>query len=455
MSRRTTHDTLVEQEPHDEPESATPRAWLIGIGSPEDNFASAGRVVQLDGVHSVRFGRDEKADGVAISEQDATLRVGVPFGWVSGEHARLEIDDVGGSMRFTLTDLGSRNGTLVGAERVDNSARLRPGDIFEIGRSFWMLREMGLRKLGGPRLAEIDPTGTASPHLHHVERTLYRLAKSSIPIVLRGETGTGKEYLARAIHRASGRSGPFVIANLGAMAEERVETVLFGGADTPGLFEQANAGTMLLEELGEVSPRVQAKLLVALTEGQAPRAGELAPRRFDVRLIASTLHDLPRMVDEGRFRPDLYSRLAGFVAELPPLRSRREDLGLLVRAFVSGLQREGRPTRVTTNAFRRLLRSAWPFNVRQLQQTLATAALLASGDGTLTADALAEVMEQDDGLPQSPDEVRSLRDELVRELSRVHGDTEILARDLNRSPQQIQRWLQRFALEPETFRHAH
>lgn len=453
MTRGPLHDTLVEDEPQEE-ESARSRAWLIGIGSPEDNFASAGRIIQLDGVRSVKFGRDEAADGVSINESGPALHVGVPFGWVSGDHAQLDIDDSEGPSRFTLTDLGSRNGTIVGSERLSGSARLRPGEVFEIGRSFWMVRDMGLRKLGGPKLAEIDPTGTASPHLHHVHRTLHRLAKSSIPIVLRGETGTGKEYLARAIHRVSGRTGPMVVANLGALAEERIETVLFGGHDGPGLFEQADGGTMLLDELGEVSPRVQAKLLLALTEGRAPRVGESAPRRFDVRLVASTLHDLQRMVEDGRFRPDLYSRLAGFVAELPPLRSRREDLGLLVRAFVYGLQREGRPTRITTNAFRRLLRCVWPFNVRQLQQTLATAALLASGDGTLTADALAEVMEQDDGLPQNPDEVRALRDELVRHLSRLRGDADTLARDLNRSPQQIQRWLERFALEPERFRHA-
>ena len=453
MTRNPLTDTLVEDEPHDE-EPARPRAWLIGIGSPEDNFATAGRILQLDGIRDVRFGRDEGADGLSLAENGATLRVGIPFGWVSSEHAHLELHDDPTGVRFSLSDLDSRNGTVVGPERIIGTVRLRPGDVFEIGRSFWMVREMGLRKLGGPRLAELDPTGTASPHLHHIHRTLHRLAKSSIPIVLRGETGTGKEYLARAIHRVSGRSGPLVVAHLGAMSEERLELVLFGGPDRPGLFEEADGGTLLLDDLGELSARVQAKLLLALTEGRATRLGEQAARSFDVRLICSTLHDLQRMVEDGRFRPDLYSRISGFVAELPPLRSRREDMGLLVRAFVHGLQREGRPTRITSNAFRRLLRCAWPFNVRQVQQTLSTAALLASGDGTLTADALAEVLEQDDGLPQNPDEVRALRDELVRQLSRAGGDADRIARDMNRPPQQIERWLERFALRPESYRQA-
>ncbi|MBX7083515.1 MAG: sigma 54-interacting transcriptional regulator [Nannocystaceae bacterium] len=454
MTRNALHDTLVEDEPSSD-DSQRPRAWLIGIGSPEDNFASAGRVCQLEGFHTVRFGRDEAAEGISLTESGTTLRVGIPFGWVSGEHAELTLLDDARGPRFTLADLGSRNGTIVGNERIATPVRIRPGEVFEIGRSFWMIREMGLRKLGGPRLSELDATGTASPHLHHIHRTLHRLAKSSIPIVLRGETGTGKEFLARAIHRVSGRTGPLVVANLGALSDARLEQVLFGEPGRRGLFEEADGGTLFLDELAELSGRVQAKLLVALTEGRAGRVGEESmPRSFDVRIVASTLHDLSRMVEDGRFRPDLYSRIAGFVAELPPLRSRREDMGLLVRAFVQDLQREGRPTRITSNAFRRLLRGAWPFNVRQLRQTLSTAALLASGDGTLTADALAEVLEQDDGLPENPDEVRALRDELVRQLSRAGGDSDRIARDMNRTPQQIQRWLERFALQPESFRSA-
>jgi len=444
------HDTLVEDEPQDE-DAPRPRAWLVGIGSPEDNFATAGQIVQLDGVMKVRFGRDEAADGLSITEGDGVLRIGIPFGWVSTEHAELEILHDASGPRFLLSDLGSRNGTIVGNERIEETTRLRPGEVVEIGRSFWMVREMGLRKLGAARLADLDPTGTCSPHLHHILRTLHRLAPSSINIVLRGETGTGKEHLARAIHRVSGRTGTLVVANLAAMSEGRVEHVLFGHDGEAGLFEDADGGTLVLDELGELSPAVQTKLLAALTEGRASRVGESAARSFDVRIIANTLHDLARMVEEGRFRADLYSRIAGFVAELPPLRSRREDLGLLVRAFVQELQRQGRPTRVTSNAFRRLLRYAWPFNVRQLEQTLSTAALIASGDGTLTADALAEVLEQDDGLPQSPDEVRALRDELVRNLTRCSGDPDRVARTMNRSTQTIHKWLEKFAIEPKSF----
>ncbi|MCX4245705.1 sigma-54-dependent Fis family transcriptional regulator [Paraliomyxa miuraensis] len=444
-------DTLVEDEPSEDPGRGR-WAWLICIGSPEDKFATSGRVIPLDGANTVVFCRDESSDGLSVSEEGSRVRVGIPFGWVSGQHAELRVTETASGLQFSLRDLGSRNGTLVNGERLHEVVRLRPADVFEVGRSFWTVREVGLRKLRSHKLSELDPTGTCSPHLHHIHRTLHRLARSSIPIVLRGETGTGKQYLARAIHQVSGRRGPFVMANLGALSEDRVEQVLFGGAGGgSGLFEEANDGTLMLDELGELSPAVQGKLLSALTEGRAARVGEHDPRSFDVRLVCATLHDLSRMVDTGRFRPDLYSRLAGFVAELPPLRARREDMGLLTRAAIRTLQREGRQIRITSNAFRRMLMRAWPFNIRQLRQTLATASLLSSGDGTITADALAEILDQDDGLPENPDDVRRLRAELVQRLAEHQGDTDAVARAMSRDPYQIHRWLQRFDLHPETF----
>ncbi|MCH9681842.1 MAG: sigma 54-interacting transcriptional regulator, partial [Deltaproteobacteria bacterium] len=359
-------DTLVEDETPDEPAGGR-WAWLVCIGSPEDKFASAGRVLPLEGTHTITFGRDESSEGISVAENGDQLRIGIPFGWVSGRHAELTVGDLGMGLAFSLRDMGSRNGTLLNGERLTDEVHLRPADVFEVGRSFWTVREVRLRKLRSHKLSELDPTGTCSPHLHHIHRTLHRLAQSSIPIVLRGETGTGKQYLAGAIHQVSGRQGPFVVANLGALSDHRVEEVLFGGASTPGLFEQANNGTLMLDELGELSPTVQGKLLSALTEGRAARVGEQDTRSFDVRLVCATLHDLSRMVESGRFRADLYSRLAGFVGELPPLRARREDLGLLTRAVIRDLQREGRPVRITSNAFRRMLMRAWPFNIRQLQ----------------------------------------------------------------------------------------
>jgi len=440
------NDTLVEDESHDG--GGAQSAWLISIGSPEDGFAHAGRVFELAVGQHVKFGRDDSSDELRFFEAEKDNEVGIPYGWVSGEHAELEVTPRIGGLGFTLRDLGSRNGTLVNGERISGSVKLRPGDVFEVGRSFWTVRAIRANT-PRPKPSEFDPAGTCSPHLHQLHRTLKRLAPSTVPILLRGETGTGKEYLARAIHRVSGRPGPFVVANLSAMSEHRVESLLFGDGERPGLFEQADGGTLMLDELGELSNAVQSKLLSVLTDSRA--ATGPGKDAFDVRLIATTLQDLGQRVEAGGFRPDLYSRLAGFVAELPPVRARREDLGLLCRTFIANLQRDGRPTRLTSNAFRRILGRAWPFNVRQLTQTMTTASLLASGDGTITADALAEILEQDDGLPQSPDEVRRIRAELVRHLAKFHGDTDGIASAMGRDPYQIQRWLERFELQPETY----
>lgn len=437
--------TLVEEEPRDE-EAQPTRAWLLCLGSPEDHFASAGKIVSLEAPHSIQFGRDEEADGISIKQSDRSTAIGIPFGWVSGEHARIDVTVTHSGIQATLHDLESRNGTLVNGHRVHGNVQLRQQDVVEIGRSFWMVREVQQQRTRVQGLRELDPTGTCSPHLRQVERTLIRLADSTIPIVLRGETGTGKQYMARALHRTSEREGPFVLANLAALSPDRVEEVLFGGDGTAGLFEKADRGTLMLDELGELSQLVQGKLLSALSEGRAARVGEDDERSFDVRLVCGTLHDLAHMVDEGGFRSDLYSRLAGYVAELPPLRSRGEDLGLLVRRVILELHGEGRPIRITTNAFRRILVRPWPFNVRQLRQTLTTASLLASGDGTITSDALAEVLDDDDGLPDSPDEVRRVRAELVKTLAENSGDTEATARAMGIEPRQLGRWIQRFDL---------
>ncbi len=440
------NDTLVEDESNDG--GGAERAWLISIGSPEDAFAHAGRIFELGVGQRVRFGRDDSSGELRFFEAEIENDVGIPYGWVSGEHAELEVLPRGGGLGFTVRDLGSRNGTLVNGERISGSVKLRPGDVFEVGRSFWTVRAIR-GNTQRPKANDVDPAGTCSPHLHQLQRTLKRLAPSTVPLLLRGETGTGKEYLARAIHRVSGRPGPFVVANLAAMSEHRVEALLFGDNERPGLFEQADGGTLMLDELGELAGPVQSKLLAVLTDSRASTGSKRGA--LDVRLIASTLQDLSQRVESGDFRPDLYSRVAGFVAELPPVRARREDLGLLCRTFIQNLQREGRPTRLTSNAFRRILGRAWPFNVRQLTQTMTTASLLASGDGTITADALAEILEQDDGLPQSPDEVRRIRADLVRHLAKFSGDCDAIASAMGRDPYQIQRWLERFALQPETY----
>jgi DNA-binding NtrC family response regulator len=214
--------------------------------------------------------------------------------------------------------------------------------------------------------------------MEQLQARLARVAATDVPLLVTGETGTGKELVARAVHDASARAdGPFVAENCGAFAEGVLMSELFGhepGAFTGavgrrrGLFEQAHGGTLFLDEVGELAPRAQSSLLRVLQEGTLRRVGGERQVPVDVRVIAATHRDLPSMVRAGTFREDLYYRLRGATLELPPLRARAGDVPLLVEAFLD----EARASRhkrltVTPAALRLLLRYAWPGNVRELR----------------------------------------------------------------------------------------
>jgi DNA-binding NtrC family response regulator len=208
-----------------------------------------------------------------------------------------------------------------------------------------------------------------------LSRRLARVAQADVPVLVLGETGTGKELVARAIHAASERaSGPFVAENCGSFSEGVLASELFGherGAFSGaarrhrGLFEQAHRGTLFLDELGETSPRVQVMLLRVLQEGRLRRLGGEEEIEVDVRVIAATHRDLPAMIGRGEFREDLWYRLRGATLELPPLRERGRDLELLVSQFLD--EDGGRRLWPTPEAWSALRAYAWPGNVRELR----------------------------------------------------------------------------------------
>ncbi|MBN1208800.1 MAG: sigma-54-dependent Fis family transcriptional regulator, partial [Myxococcaceae bacterium] len=205
-------------------------------------------------------------------------------------------------------------------------------------------------------------------------------------VLITGETGTGKEMVARALHRRSPRaSGPFIPVDCGAIAESLMESELFGharGAFTGavgarrGLFEEASGGTLFLDEIGDVGAKVQSQLLRVLQEGEIRRLGESVPVKVDVRVVAATNKELKARVAEGLFREDLLYRLDVVHLRLPPLRERREDIPALVEHF-AGLHARGgvRPV-VTPEAMARLAAYDWPGNVRQLENVVARALAL-------------------------------------------------------------------------------
>ncbi|WP_225411721.1 sigma-54-dependent transcriptional regulator [Stigmatella hybrida] len=225
-----------------------------------------------------------------------------------------------------------------------------------------------------------------SPALLEVYKQVARAATSNVPVLITGETGTGKEMVARSLHKRSPRaSGPFIPVDCGAIAESLMESELFGhsrGAFTGatgarrGLFEEASGGTLFLDEIGDVGLKVQSQLLRVLQEGEIRRVGESAPVKVDVRVVAATNKELQARVAEGLFREDLLYRLDVVHLRLPPLRERREDITAMVEHFAALHARGGVRPVVTPEAVARLTAYEWPGNVRQLENVVARALAL-------------------------------------------------------------------------------
>jgi DNA-binding NtrC family response regulator len=229
----------------------------------------------------------------------------------------------------------------------------------------------------------------SSPSMREVYALIRRVAPTSLGLVLVGESGTGKELTARALHAKSGRTGPFVAVDCGALSGELVDSQLFGheagaftGADRlhRGYFERAAGGTLFLDNITEMPPELQVKLLRVLETGQVFRLGGDRPFVVNVRVIAAANRMLNGALDTQHLRRDLYYRLGSFVITLPPLRDRREDIVLLARAFLDRLNdRFGRTKRLTFEALQRLEAHSWPGNVRELRNVMERAFILADG----------------------------------------------------------------------------
>jgi DNA-binding NtrC family response regulator len=277
--------------------------------------------------------------------------------------------------RFVLTDLGSTNGTFVDGVRV-MVAQIASGAIVRCGRTALRV-DVGddvVRVPISDRVRFGDVIG-GSTEMRRIYAILERVAPTDATVLVQGETGTGKELVARAIHEASPRaSGPFVAVDCGAIADNLVESELFGhvrGAFTGavssrvGLFEQAAGGTILLDEVGELPIGLQPKLLRALENREVRPVGANATRRLDVRIVAATNRPLAQAVNDGSFREDLYYRLAVVQITLPPLRARRDDVMQLARHFHAAFAGPDAPFPDSLEPT--LMARGWPGNVRELR----------------------------------------------------------------------------------------
>ncbi|MEM6961409.1 MAG: sigma 54-interacting transcriptional regulator [Myxococcota bacterium] len=310
---------------------------------------------------------------------------------ISGTHFEIVLGERGALLR----DLGSTNGTYVGDLRIQE-VWIRSGTVIRVGQS-----QMRYEPAEG--IVEIDLSSEerfhgligASVRMREIFAALQKVAPTDLTILIRGETGTGKELVASAIHAASRRATqPLVVQDCSAIPTNLIESTLFGherGAFTGaterrrGSFEQADGGTIFLDELGELDITLQPKLLRVLENREIKRVGGDKVLPVDVRVIAATNRDLRQMVNEGTFREDLYYRLSVVQVELPPLRDRPVDLPLLVNSFLDHFSErwfgdEGRKFRVKPEAMARLQAHPWPGNVRELKNTVERAASLADDE---------------------------------------------------------------------------
>jgi len=304
-----------------------------------------------------------------------------------------------------------------------------------------------------------------TPRMLELFRLLDRLTDTALPVVIQGESGTGKELVARALHfNGSRRQRPFVSENCAAIPETLLESTLFGAVkgaftgadhDSRGLFEVADGGTLFLDEVGEMSPGMQGKLLRILQTGELRRVGAERIRKVDVRIIAATNRDLGRMVEEGKFRQDLFFRLSVARIALPPLRERREDIPAIVEHLLAKAAGAAPPKRVVPAALARLAAYRWPGNVRELENELMRA-LAFCGDSIAVADLSPQVageaeaalttLEDPDSLTLRPRVERLERALLKEALSRSAGNQTKAAESLGLSRFGLQKKLRRYGM---------
>jgi DNA-binding NtrC family response regulator len=493
---------------HLAPRGACPQ--LVMIATAEDLRAPSWRHLLAD-FDEVRFGRGDHAIDRRLDRGLRVLELRLPDARMSRDNGSL-VRRLSG---WHLVDRESKNGAVVDAVRTRDAA-VRDGAVIELGHTFFVFRNAPVEP-NAPAYLDADGLAGRLPALRTFDgelaerfALLERIAPTEVSVLLQGETGTGKELIARALHALSGRKGELVPVNCGALPQQLIEAELFGykrGAFTGaigervGLVRSADHGTLFLDEVGELPVASQATFLRVLQEREVVPIGFDHPVKVDVRLCSATLRKLDDLVERGQFRRDLFARLFGLTVELPPLRARRGDLGLLIRAVLAGVA-GGAGVRLAPVALRALLHHDWPFNIRELEKVLTTAVALAP-EGIIELAHLPEALRlppgssrpvpavaapppvapslPDPGPPSGPihsdtsldrflddsgDGARpgprgaaiwmrdhvALRARLVELLALHQGNVVAVSKAMEVRRTQIYRWLERFELDPEAYR---
>lgn len=353
---------------------------------------------------------------------------------------------------YEIRDLSSLNGVYCDGVPV-SAAPMREGCVLRLGD--WVGLVVRADSAEALQLCKLSTGLFGSEALGKVVATAKRAARSPMPVLLLGETGTGKELLAQAIHEESQRSGEFIAVNCAALTESLVEAELFGhavgaftGADRvhKGFLRRADGGTLFLDEVGELPLPVQAKLLRAVEDNLVMPVGSDQQVRVDLRVVCATHRPLSEMIEEGSFRQDLYARLEGVVIELPALRERRADIVPLFQHFIAAA-----PARPKLNArfVERLLLLPFVRNVRELKQMAARLLLLHGEEAEWGSHHLPDlpVPEGAASAVESPAALRSDREGLLRCIEANGGNLARAARALGVSRQTLHSWLREHGVD--------
>jgi pSer/pThr/pTyr-binding forkhead associated (FHA) protein len=406
------------------PVCRTEGPWFIELGTPE-----ALQTVELGHGSPIVLGSGKSAD----------VRLADPC--VSSRHCSLMLADGG----VRIDDLGSTNGLFVAGARLGSALLAGDGASFVIGRtSVTLRRHVEEAAASAPRIPGL--VGTSLP-MRRVAEEIARHARSRQSVLLQGESGTGKDVVARALHGLSGRTGEYVPLNVGAFPDSLADAELFGhrrgaytGAVTSraGAFEVAHRGTLFLDEVAELSPSAQVKLLRVVEDGSVRPIGGSHPISVDVRIVSASWAPLDARVGEGRFRVDLFHRLATVTITLPSLRRRKSDIPALCRVLLERLACDVGDKRVTGPALARLVAHAWPGNVRELSAVLYRAAMSAPGPEILAEHVLLPEAE-----PHQAPHPRSAPDRAEELLTEHRGNVSAAAKAAGVPRSTFRSWLGR------------
>ena len=424
-------------EQSDDPAGDAPFALIVLVSH---DPALEGRIIRLpDRLAIGRTGGDLVIDDPKLSRAHAVL---------------IRLPDGG----FRVEDEKSANGTYVDGKRV-RGRELPAGSILRLGQTLF---EVGPGD-APPTDFRGDPdlVGRSRP-VRRMLAAIDRVAPSSIGVLITGETGTGKELVARRLHARSRRKGQLVAVNCAAIPGQLFESALFGHrkgaftdatADSVGYFGAAEGSTLFLDEVSSLPIELQPKLLRAIETREVTPVGTTTAHRCDVRVASASNVELLDEIRAGRFRRDLYARLAEHRIDTPPLRQRRSDIPLLVTHFL-GLIAPGRSFTPSTAFLEELLIRDYSMNVRELRASVQHAVLEAGDDGRLEVSMLPPALPAAGATTQTepPGRLPS-RDELEAIIARHGGNLTLVARHYGRARQQIYRWLEKYQLDPSNYRH--